>query len=87
MKNATFIKLLWYSWLLLFVVLFTSCEKSPITLVLHEPIYPSGSEAVTYTAQKVTAGSISSAKLYEQVSTINSSGIVTTTGSETMIQS
>lgn len=65
----------------------SSCEKSPITLALHDPIYPTGSQAVTYTLTKATAGDINSAKLYETVSTINSTGAITSAGTETEIQS
>ena len=75
-----------YPLLLFALVVLSSCEKNPITIVLHEPIYPSGSEAVTYTATKVTDGSINSAKLYEQVNTINSSGNITSTGTETLLE-
>lgn len=67
------------------LMFFGSCEKSPITLAMHDPIHPTGSQAVTYTLTKVTAGSINSANLYETVSTINSSGTVTTAGTETLI--
>ena len=71
---------------LLLGMAFISCEKNPIPLVLHEPIYPSATQAVTYTAERVTGGSISNAKLYETVNTINSYGIITTSGTETLIQ-
>lgn len=66
---------------------FSSCEKSPITIAMHEPIYPTGSQAVTYTLTKATSGDINSAKLYETVSTINSSGTVTSAGTESLINS
>lgn len=68
------------------LMMFSSCEKDPITLALHDPIYPTGSETVTYTLDKASAGSINSASLYVQVSTINSSGTVTSPGSETLLQ-
>lgn len=63
-----------------------SCEEDPITIAMHEPLFPLGSEPVTYTIEKVSSGGINSAKLYEQVNTINSSGVVTTTGTETLLQ-
>lgn len=79
------------TWLMIPIIaismLFSSCEKSPITLAIHEPIYPTGSQAVTYTLTKVTDGDINSAKLYETVSTINSSGNITSAGSEVEINS
>jgi hypothetical protein len=73
--------------ILILSISMTSCEKSPITLAMHEPVYPLGSEAVTYTLTKVTTGDINSAKLYQTVATINSSGVVTSAGSESEIQS
>ena len=69
------------------MLFFSSCEKSPITLAMHDPVYPTGSQSVTYTLTKATSGTINSAKLYETVSTINSSGTVTSAGTETMINS
>ena len=72
---------------LLFLVIFSSCEKSPVTIAIHSPIYPTSSQAVTYSLIKATPGDINSANLYQTVSTINSSGTVTSTGSETLIQS
>ncbi len=66
---------------------FSSCEKSPITLAMHDPIYPTGSQTVTYTLTKATSGTINSANLYVTVSTINSSGTVTSAGTETLINS
>jgi hypothetical protein len=86
MKNRIVYKLKQGGFLLLMGILFISCEKNPITLVLHNPIFPSGSQAVTYTAERVTDGSITTAKLYETVNTINSSGSVTSAGTETLLQ-
>lgn len=54
---------------------------------MHDPIYPSSSDLVTYTVKKATSGSINSANLYEQVSTINSSGAITSAGTEILINS
>ena len=65
----------------------SSSEKDPVTLALHSPVYPSGSEAVTYTLERVSSGNINSAELYETVSTINSSGTITSTGTENLLQS
>ena len=67
------------------LLLFSSCEKDPVTVVMHEPIYPTGSETVTYTLHKATAGTINSASLYEQVQTIDANGMVTATGTETLL--
>lgn len=66
---------------------FSSCDPSPIAVVSHDPIYPSGSQQVTYWVNKATTGAISSAKLYEQISTINSSGVVTSAGSDVLLNS
>jgi len=63
-----------------------SCEKDPVTLVLHDPIYPSATDPVTFSLEKVSAGTIDSAELFETVSTINSSGTVTAAGSEVSIR-
>lgn len=86
MKNLFFQKMKQAGVLLLIGMAFISCEKNPITLVLHNPIFPSGSQAVTYTAERVTDGSITTAKLYETVNTINSSGTITSAGTETLLQ-
>ncbi|TGV01545.1 carboxypeptidase M32 [Flavivirga rizhaonensis] len=71
---------------IIMTVFLSSCEKDPVTLALHEPIHPTSSQQVTYNLTKVTSGSIDSAKLYEQVNTINSSGIITSTGSDVLLQ-
>lgn len=67
--------------------LLVGCEPAPTSLVLHDPIFPSANQAVTYTLERASAGTINSAELYEQVSTINSAGAITSTGAETLLQS
>ncbi|AFL81127.1 hypothetical protein Aeqsu_1643 [Aequorivita sublithincola DSM 14238] len=86
MKNLLVQKMKQAGFVLMMGMAFISCEKNPITLVLHNPIYPTGSQAVTYNAERVTDGSISDAKLYETVNTINNSGSITSTGTETLLQ-
>jgi hypothetical protein len=66
--------------------LFTACEKSPITVALHEPIYPASGEDVAYTVERVTSGTINSANLYEIVSSVSSTGAVTP-GTEVLLRS
>lgn len=62
------------------------CESDPVSLVLHDPIFPGANQAVTYTLERVTAGAINSSELFEQVSTIDATGAVTSAGAETSIQ-
>jgi hypothetical protein len=68
------------------LLLLASCESNPITLALHNPIYPTASQAVTYSLERVSAGAINAAELHETISTINSSGVLTP-GTETLLQS
>lgn len=68
------------------LLLLASCESNPVTLALHSPIYPGASENVTYTLERITAGTINSAQLFETISTVSSAGVVTA-GSETLLQS
>lgn len=87
MKTILILKVSKVLTVLAVVLCMFSCEKSPITIALHEPIYPTDTESVTYTLNKATAGSITSANLFEQVHTVNSSGAITSTGAETLLQS
>ncbi len=64
-----------------------ACEKDPVCIVMHDPIYPSNGESVTYTCERLSLGAINSAKLYEQVASVNSSGTITSTGTEAVIKS
>jgi hypothetical protein len=78
-----FLKKRWY---LLLLPAFFSCKANPETFAIHSPVYPSNTEAVTYTLRKID-GTVSGVKLFETVATINSSGTITSTGSETELQS
>ncbi len=70
---------------LAFLLLLSSCEPAPVTLALHNPIFPTASQNVTYTLERVTTGTINSARLFETVSTVNSAGVVTA-GTEMELQ-
>ncbi|MEY3982589.1 MAG: hypothetical protein RL160_146 [Bacteroidota bacterium] len=62
---------------------FTSCKENPETFAIHTPISPGSSERVTYRLNKLT-GSVDQVKLFTRVSTIDSSGNVTSMGRETL---
>ncbi len=66
---------------------FIACEKNPVCIVMHDPVYPSNGQSVTYTCERLSLGGITSAKLYETVATVNSSGTITSAGTETLINS
>lgn len=68
------------------VVILGSCKQSPETFAIHTPIFPSNSEPVTFTLNKIE-GDVESVKLFETVATINSAGTVTSTTTESEIQS
>lgn len=62
--------------------LLSGCRENPQTYAIHTPIYPNANQDVTFTLRLVS-GTAKSVALYETVSVINSSGTVTSTGSET----
>lgn len=62
-----------------------ACKQNPETFAIHAPIYPSGSDAVTFTLRKID-GSVSEVKLFEFVATVNSAGDLSATTPETEIQ-
>lgn len=64
-----------------------ACETNPVCIVMHDPVYPSNGQNVTYTCERMSLGEISSAKLYEQISTVNASGTITSSGTENLINS
>lgn len=74
----------WFAGMVL-VLLLSGCESNPVTLALHNPIFPSAGQAVTYSLERVTGGTVNSAELFETVSTVNAAGTVTA-GTETSLQ-
>src|SRR4026209_3002975 len=64
----------------------SGCTENPMTFAVHNPIYPEANQAVTYNLEKVSGSNITSAELYQTVATIDTSGSVTSTGSETLLQ-
>ncbi len=69
----------------LLIAVFSSCKQNPETFAIHTPIFPSNSEPVTFTLNKID-GTVASVKLFETIATINSSGTVTSTTAESQIQ-
>lgn len=63
----------------------TGCKQNPETFAIHSPIYPDSDESVTFTLSHIE-GEVSEVKLFETISSINSSGTVTSTGTETELQ-
>lgn len=64
---------------------FFSCKESPETFAIHSPIYPADAENVVYTLNKIM-GDVSNVKLFERIETINSSGTVTATTTDALLQ-
>lgn len=85
MKNQILKIMKKFSFLLLIGMFLASCSSSNV-LVMHDPIYPLGSEAVTYTAEKFTAGNIKSLELYETVETIDNQGNTIANGGEVLLK-
>ncbi|MBX3242231.1 MAG: hypothetical protein KIT80_14670 [Chitinophagaceae bacterium] len=73
-------------WLLFIIPLLFSCKENPETFAIHSPIYPSGTEAVSFTLRKID-GNVSEVKLFEFVANVNSQGDLSATTPETEIQS
>ena len=67
------------------LMMFMSCKESPETFAIHAPIYPGNAETVTYTLNKIT-GDVSQVQLHEIIQTINSSGTVTNTSADVLLQ-
>lgn len=63
-------------------ILLTSCIS---TLPLHDPIYPTSNEDVTYTLQVNSSVGVENVKLYETISSIDAAGTVTP-GMETLVE-
>ncbi|MFT3822465.1 MAG: hypothetical protein QM731_01045 [Chitinophagaceae bacterium] len=70
---------------ILLLLFLASCKQNPETFAIHSPIYPSGSENVTFSLNLV-GGNVDNVKLFETVSTINTSGGVTSTTAEATLQ-
>lgn len=68
-----------------FIFMMAGCKQNPETFAIHSPIYPANNEAVTFTLSRID-GDVAEVKLFETISTINSSGTVTSTGAETELQ-
>ncbi len=78
-------KLLFFCISLAAVVFLMPACVSTITRPLHSPIYPSNTQNVTYSLDVQSSRSIERIQLYETVSTISSSGTITT-GSPALIR-
>ncbi|MEY2561792.1 MAG: hypothetical protein QOG51_2207 [Verrucomicrobiota bacterium] len=55
------------------ISLLTSCSESPETFAIHRPIFPAGSEQVTFTLSQIE-GTVDSVNLYEVVANVDASG-------------
>jgi len=71
-----------FFWVALCFVL-SGCIGS--TYPMHDPIYPTSGENVTYTLEATSGNGVANIKLYETVSSINSAGTVTP-GTETLLK-
>ncbi len=72
--------------LLSMLFLIVGCQDRFETLPLHDPIYPTSNQDVSYELRVEANKAIRKIELFEQVSTINSSGTVTNTSSEAAIR-
>ena len=64
---------------------FASCKEKPETFVIHSPIYPTGSNNVTLTCRKIS-GDVENVKLYVMVSNVSSTGVLSSSSPETLVQ-
>jgi hypothetical protein len=69
---------------LVILILFTSCKQNPETFAIHSPIYPTGSQTVTYTLHRLN-GDVQTVNLYISTSNVNSAGTVSGTTSESLV--
>ncbi len=69
--------------LLFFSLIFTGCTAR--TLPLHDPIYPGSGENVTYSLEVSSDDGVTNVKLYELISSIDSTGTVSS-GTEALLQ-
>lgn len=61
----------------------SSCKENPETFVIHSPIYPTSSNDVTFTCNKIS-GTVENVKLYVMVSNINSAGTISASVPESL---
>jgi len=73
-------------WLPLIIPVLLSCKQNPETFAIHSPIYPSATDAVSFTLRKID-GNVSEVKLFEFVANVDSEGQLSATTPETEIQS
>jgi hypothetical protein len=64
----------------------SSCKQNPETFAIHSPIYPTATNPVTFTLNKIE-GDVVSVKLFEFVANVNSAGGLSSTTPETLLQS
>jgi len=69
------------------ILLAAGCAESPITIAMHDPIYPTAREGVTFTLERVSKSKLIRVELYETVSRIDSQGRLTSSGAETLLHS
>lgn len=81
MKNSKLVYIVFYGFL--FCLGFTSCKESPETFAIHSPISPNSTDRVTHTLNRIS-GAVDEVKLYTTVSTIDATGAVTSTGTESL---
>lgn len=62
-----------------------SCKETPETFAIHSPIYPAAREQVTFTLNRID-GNVKKVRLFNTINTINSSGNITSTVSETLLR-
>ncbi len=81
-KHCSFIPLLGLAAMLLM----SSCRETPKTFAIHAPIYPTGSQQVTFTLSRIS-GDVTTVELYESISNVSATGALSATTPEALIQS
>ncbi len=84
MKGRVRMKKLFFLMNIIMVTIFVGCGGIS-TLPCHVPIYPANGDDVVYTLETSSSSGINKIKLFETVSTINSSGTIIP-GTETLLQ-
>ena len=67
------------------VFFLVSCKQNPETFAIHSPIYPTGTQTVTYSLNRL-GGDVERVRLYVSTSNVNSAGTVSGTTAETLVQ-
>ena len=66
------------------LLFFVSCKQNPETFAIHSPIYPTGSQQVTFTLNRLN-GNVQTVRLYTSTSNVNASGAISGTTAEALV--